>query len=101
MSSYSYRKSERACWMPLGSTTLFPFTWRRASCMWLKRPQETGKTISIDQISPSNWSHLSTPMSFWIVSISGRIYLKWFSSCGGKGNVVLTVSITHPGGPVK
>ena len=64
--------------------------------MWLESPQAPSKAIYIEQISPSNRCHLSTPMRFWLVVISARISLKRFSWCGGKENFMFTVSITHP-----
>ena len=64
--------------------------------MKLKRPRAPVKVIVMEKSYSSTPFHLSTPMRFWLVGIPARISSKWFSQCGGKDNVMLTVSITHP-----
>ena len=64
--------------------------------MWPKKLQALGKAITMEQRYHITQCHLSTTMRFWLVGIPAKIYLKRFSRCGGKENVMLTVSITHP-----
>ena len=85
-----------AWWNPLVSSNLSPSMWRRDSWMCLQRPQAPVKAVSMEQSSPIIQFHLSIPIRFWLVVISSSISLKWFSWCGGKDKVMLTVSITHP-----